>query len=1037
MIDPEAKEKLIKSRYPDNFDSPQEAINLLSTAYLNKVMSEVFELPDPHSFELDLARLSLASSILDNEEKNSFLVGESQNIIGMINDFPSPRSEVFLANLSDIAVKYHISNYDANAGIVAKKILDLLNSDNVEVSSHQREYFFNLANLLTKDHSSIRSPNINSVYSSTEEKKLFSFLSQIMQALIRFYDNGEIINQDLYKKVSNLLKISRKKEFPWIWAQEINHTVKLLSFAPKKALIPRLQTIGRLPKSYISGIKSRFIWPSTKEFLDKYFSQENQNAVINTPTGSGKTFLSELASASALSDGWVLYLAPTNALCSQISKVYKKDLSSIIRDDISVSFGYEEYTHLQFEKKKIFVTTPEKALIFLKLEPTAFQSCSLVTLDECHILGDRNRGTTAEVVLSLLIKINPNIRVILMSALVENNEELASWLNNVTQNKTVIISTQWKPTRIARFIVSLDESTKLPYKNFGNYSLNLAIHSDSESPWNSKSDFTLEWTTQIKLHSNSKGENFPFVNEAARELSEALVSSGKRTMVFVVRNRHHVFSIGDNWNQQPIQPFTQNNYESALINIAEFEFGTTSHVVELLKNKNIAIHSSSMLESEKSLTLSAFQRKDSSVITYIATGTLSQGMNLDFDTVVVAGTDRFDSSSNQRVEHEMLNAMGRAARANYAIHGMSFIIPTKPIFKRYSKSQLINKSTCIEKIDASTTITSDFKNTIDQFIGSNELTDSGRKLLALLPANLDTISSVLSNSWAKTSMVSVDEKEIINKLKQTQDDLVLTHNFPSWLLESASVTSVEPEEAVRLYKAIVLTNSHPPTDTYSSFTKYLIDILCTDSFNLFERLMKDHINIFMDEKYSSNDNRETAILSLKNTVNLWINGGDYLHISLANIQYKKVKSNEQWKRSSSLSHLPRVFKWIAQVAGYLSRYGGLLYAIKENWLKEQQDSLPSWLENSRVIGTFSLGIKNGVKSPEALACYESILSERLISNILSESTSIHLLNPDDIDERYSYSKKVQADFLLNSSNEIFTHPILRNLTYVINHAQDD
>ncbi|MDY6895023.1 MAG: DEAD/DEAH box helicase, partial [Thermotogota bacterium] len=358
----------------------------------------------------------------------------------------------------------------------------------------------------------------------------------------------------------------------------------------------------------------------------------------------------------------------------------------IIKGNISVTFGYEEYSRLKFDKKKIFVTTPEKALIFLKLDPTAFQSCSLVILDECHILGDRNRGATAEIVLSLLLKLSSNLRVILMSALMENNTELASWLTTVTNKKTAVISSKWKPTRIARFIVSLDESTKQPYKNNENYSENLAIHTDSESPWNSKSDFLLDWTLPIQLHSKRRGTEFPFVNDAARVLSEELVSKGKRTMLFVIRNRHHVFSFGDKWEKESIKPFNLNSYEKALINIAEFELGISSHVAKLLTEKCIAVHSSSMLESEKLLTLSAFGRRESNVRTFIATGTLSQGMNLNFDAVVIAGTDRFHRATNQRVEHEILNAMGRAARANYAIYGISFIVPTQKISKHFSKA---------------------------------------------------------------------------------------------------------------------------------------------------------------------------------------------------------------------------------------------------------------------------------------------------------------------------------------------------------------
>lgn len=63
-----------------------------------------------------------------------------------------------------------------------------------------------------------------------------------------------------------------------------------------------------------------FLWPSAKEYVDKAFPGPHADAVVVVPTGSGKSFLAELACSQAMQAGWVIYLAPTNALVNQVQR---------------------------------------------------------------------------------------------------------------------------------------------------------------------------------------------------------------------------------------------------------------------------------------------------------------------------------------------------------------------------------------------------------------------------------------------------------------------------------------------------------------------------------------------------------------------------------------------------------------------------------------------------------------------------------------------------------------------------------------------
>src|SRR5262249_37479098 len=74
------------------------------------------------------------------------------------------------------------------------------------------------------------------------------------------------------------------------------------------------------------------LWPSAAKYVRKCVFGDVVHAVVSMPTGSGKSFLAELAVSQALHAGWVLYLAPTNALAEQIRGDLRQGLESLATD---------------------------------------------------------------------------------------------------------------------------------------------------------------------------------------------------------------------------------------------------------------------------------------------------------------------------------------------------------------------------------------------------------------------------------------------------------------------------------------------------------------------------------------------------------------------------------------------------------------------------------------------------------------------------------------------------------------------------------
>jgi replicative superfamily II helicase len=71
------------------------------------------------------------------------------------------------------------------------------------------------------------------------------------------------------------------------------------------------------------------LWPSAREYVSECIIGQMKHAVVSMPTGSGKSFVAELAISQALGGGWALYLVPTNALAEQIRGDLRRGLATL------------------------------------------------------------------------------------------------------------------------------------------------------------------------------------------------------------------------------------------------------------------------------------------------------------------------------------------------------------------------------------------------------------------------------------------------------------------------------------------------------------------------------------------------------------------------------------------------------------------------------------------------------------------------------------------------------------------------------------
>ena len=140
-------------------------------------------------------------------------------------------------------------------------------------------------------------------------------------------------------------------------------------------------------------------------------------------------------------------------------------------------------------------------------------------------------------------------------------------------------------------------------------------------------------------------------------------------------------------------------------------YGDSSAVENLVNQKGVAVHTAAMLRCEREASEIAFD--SGRALALIATGTLSQGLNLSAKAVVICGTklaeygDQINTNPKElqrRSLTQVLNAVRQAARANVDCRGISIVVPDvliRGLTKNTAKSEFVRTINVLALRDAS------------------------------------------------------------------------------------------------------------------------------------------------------------------------------------------------------------------------------------------------------------------------------------------------------------------------------------------------
>lgn len=178
-----------------------------------------------------------------------------------------------------------------------------------------------------------------------------------------------------------------------------------------------------------SGIEA--LLPLQEEAVMRTGVLQNKSLIVFAPTSSGKTFIAELAALKQLeASRKVIYLVPTKALAEEKYRRFRR-LYAPLGYRILVATRERPDADLPAMEGRfdLLIAVYEKMKSFLVQRPTMLSRAGLVVADEVQMLGEPERGSVVDLLLTKVTHSPYKAQFIGLSAVLGDALRLAQWLN--------------------------------------------------------------------------------------------------------------------------------------------------------------------------------------------------------------------------------------------------------------------------------------------------------------------------------------------------------------------------------------------------------------------------------------------------------------------------------------------------------------------------------------------------------------------------------------------------------------------------------
>lgn len=356
--------------------------------------------------------------------------------------------------------------------------------------------------------------------------------------------------------------------------------------------------------------------PAQKAVVEAGLLEEKENFIIAIPTASGKTLLGVMAALrTILEGGKVVYTVPLLSIQNEKVKEFKK----------FEEHGIKVGKHPSSADLAVMVFESYDALT--RFNWNTLSEVDLVIVDEFHMIGEYSRGPTIECAITRSRIINPGMRLIALSATLQNMDELSTWLG------ARVVEHDYRPVPLYQEVLNTEE-----YGTKNKNNVILRILKDS-----------MEESSQALVFVSTRRFTESLANYLAGKIKRNLPAEKKKTFKMVAEK---ILDVPRRRGSLPTEVCLK--------------------LAECVEN-GMAFHHAGLFDRQKEIIEEEFRAGNLLMIT--ATPSLMYGVNLPSKNVVIRDYTRWTSQGPQPIPvFDYLQMSGRAGRPGYDKEGYSYLI---------------------------------------------------------------------------------------------------------------------------------------------------------------------------------------------------------------------------------------------------------------------------------------------------------------------------------------------------------------------------
>lgn len=385
------------------------------------------------------------------------------------------------------------------------------------------------------------------------------------------------------------------------------------------------------------------LYPPQELALSKGVMNGN-NILVTTPTSSGKTLIGLMGMINILNKRKkVVYLTPLKALAAEKFNEFKiiKNLSCFKNRKINIAISTGDYDSSGTEliDKDIIILTNEKMDSILRHDSSWIFDVGLFIIDEIHLLTERERGPTLEIILTKIKLMPQKPQIIGISATISNSNEIADWL------KCEPIQSKWRPTELIEGVY-----------NYGKVTM---------------SNGTTFEIDNIGVADNSTGGILSLA-------MNSITNDGGQSLVFAETRKRAVSLAKKTSDVLPKLLDKASKLSAQKIGVEILKQGDDTELNRTLSNivtKGVGFHHAGLGLKSRQIVEDAFRKGTIKIL--FATPTLAAGVNLPARRVVITSIFRYNYEYGGNVPLSVLQykqLCGRAGRPAYDKYGEAIII---------------------------------------------------------------------------------------------------------------------------------------------------------------------------------------------------------------------------------------------------------------------------------------------------------------------------------------------------------------------------